>query len=147
LNFIFLRNEVLDFFPGVGKNPKTCSNLTHYAYNNTLVKYLSMKKNPTFNMNVSLNYNNIFKWRGPLDIKKDGHFWYPKHVLTHKGLRLWMSSVYMPLRKQNLFQWIALLFWNKFKVDFTGKTKAKWTSWFLYSCVWPKESPWQITKI
>jgi hypothetical protein len=44
LEFFFLRNKVLDIFPRLGKNLKTCSNLACYAYNTTLVMYLSMKK-------------------------------------------------------------------------------------------------------
>jgi len=35
-------------------------------------------------MNVSLSYNNMFKWGGPLDIKGDGLFWYPNHALIQK---------------------------------------------------------------
>jgi hypothetical protein len=41
---LFSRNKVLNYFPRLGRNIKTCSNLTCYAYNSTLVMYLSMKK-------------------------------------------------------------------------------------------------------
>ncbi len=43
LSFFFSRNKVMDFFQGIGENPKICSNLTSYAQNNTLIMYLSMK--------------------------------------------------------------------------------------------------------
>jgi len=45
LNFFFSRNKVLDFFLGLGRNIKTCSNSTCNAKSNTLLMYLSMKKN------------------------------------------------------------------------------------------------------
>jgi len=37
-------------------------------------------------MNVPLSYNNMFKWGGPLDIKRDNPFWYPNHALTQKPI-------------------------------------------------------------
>jgi hypothetical protein len=37
-------------------------------------------------MNVPLNYNNMFKWGVPLNIKKDSQFWYPNHALTQKPI-------------------------------------------------------------
>jgi hypothetical protein len=33
-------------------------------------------------MNVSLSFNNMFKWRGPMNIKWNSPFGYPNHALT-----------------------------------------------------------------
>ncbi len=38
--------------------------------------------NQTFNMNVLLNFNNMFKWGGSINIKWNSSFGYPNHVLT-----------------------------------------------------------------
>jgi hypothetical protein len=43
------------------------------------------------NMNVLLSFNNMFKWRGPLDIKWNNLFGYPNRTWT---LFLWLLSFF-----------------------------------------------------
>ncbi len=76
----FSRDKVIDFFQLV-RNLSTCSNLTCYAKNNTLVMYLSMKKkNFQYECAIKLQF---FKVKGPLDIKGDGPFWYPNSCICY----------------------------------------------------------------
>jgi hypothetical protein len=42
-------------------------------------------------MNVSLSFNNIFKWRGLVNIKWDSPFGYLNHALTLKKMDLQFS--------------------------------------------------------
>jgi hypothetical protein len=102
LNFFFLRDIVLNFFPRLGRNPKTCSNLTCYAKNSTLVMYLSIK-NQTFNMNLPLSYNYMFKWGVPFDSKRDYPFWYPNHTLTPSNLPLAKANMIFVHKKILIF--------------------------------------------
>jgi hypothetical protein len=79
--FFFSCDKVLDFSPKLGRNPKTCSNLTYYASISTLVMYLSMKK-IKLSIWMCHQVTTCFKWGGPLDTKKDDPFWYPNCALT-----------------------------------------------------------------
>jgi hypothetical protein len=83
LELLFLKAKILDFFLGLGKNLETCSNLTCYAKNSTLIMYLSMKKIQTFNMNVPL-CDNVFQMKGSIGyIERRRFFLVPNHTFNH----------------------------------------------------------------
>jgi hypothetical protein len=79
--FFFSRDKVLNCFSRFGKNCKTYSNLTCYAYNSTLIMYLSMKK---IKLSIWICYlvTTSLCEGVPLNIKRNGPFWYPSCALT-----------------------------------------------------------------
>ncbi len=131
--FFSPRDKVLDCFPRRGRNLKTCLNLTCYALNSTLVMYLSMK-NQTFNMNVPLSYNYMFKRGVPFDTKRDYPFWCPNHALTPSNLPLAKANMIFVNKKipRFIFSFIILLVWIMNICH--GETMLKYTKKIILTC-------------
>ncbi len=71
-------------------------------------------------MNVLLNFNDMFKWKGPLDIKWDNPFGYPNHTWT----QLWKmvkEEIKIKIKDAKFLPWEVADYWLQTK-DYLGKS-------------------------